>query len=391
MQQRIATIIEEYDAQGEHRTGTPVDAHSAQWLAGRMAQVGAQPVLDEFAFRRLRIKQARLRVAALDIEGVPLFDCLHTGPAGITGSLGPLGSAADIGIVMAQPLPGQLEDRERKAAAQAIDTARKQARHQAIVLASDASLPATGVATVNAPAFLQPYGPPVLQIARQHWPALQEAGARHAQATLVVDCDYVAATTCNVGAHIAGSDPSLAPLVVMTPRSGWWACAAERGGGIAAFLEILRALLAAPPARTVLFTANTGHELGHIGLDHWLEQHPGMLRGAHAWLHLGANFAARHGGRIHLQYSTEEFRALVRGHCQRLGIAPAAETPCGTRPAGEARNIFDGGGQYVSIVGSNDLFHHPADRYPDAVDLPLTTDWTAMLVAVAIDLARGRA
>lgn len=226
MQERIAAIIEEYDAQGEHRTGTAVDAHNAQWLAARMRAAGAEPVCEEFGFRRLQVNDARLRTATLDIAGVPLFDCLHTGPGGITGTLGTLGSAADIGVVMAQPLPGQLDDPQRKAAAQAIDTARKEARHKAIVLVSEDSRPAEGVATVNANDFLKPWGPPMLQIAHRDWAALQAACARGDQTTLVVDCAYVPATTCNVEARIAGSDPSLAPLIVMTPRSGWWACAA---------------------------------------------------------------------------------------------------------------------------------------------------------------------
>ncbi len=57
----------------------------------------------------------------------------------------------------------------------------------------------------------------------------------------------------------------------MTPRSGWWQCASERGGGIAVWVEILAAVAAAKPARTVNFVASTGHELGHYGLTHYLE------------------------------------------------------------------------------------------------------------------------
>jgi hypothetical protein len=40
---------------------------------------------------------------------------------------------------------------------------------------------------------------------------------------------------------------SLAPVVVITPRSGWWACASERGPGIAAFIELARAAATASP------------------------------------------------------------------------------------------------------------------------------------------------
>jgi hypothetical protein len=62
----------------------------------------------------------------------------------------------------------------------------------------------------------------------------------------------------------------------MTPRSGWWSCASGRGGGLVLFLEIMRAVRKAHTARTVIFTANSGHELGHLGLDHFIEEEPNL-------------------------------------------------------------------------------------------------------------------
>ena len=45
----------------------------------------------------------------------------------------------------------------------------------------------------------------------------------------------------NVVAVVSRTDGA-PPLVVMTPRSGWWSCASERGGGFACWLEIMRAV-----------------------------------------------------------------------------------------------------------------------------------------------------
>ena len=88
----------------------------------------------------------------------------------------------------------------------------------------------------------------------------------------MLHCEYVKATARNVEAKIEGSNSELAPIVVMTPRSGWWLNASERGGGIACFLEIMRAVKSSAPKRDVIFTANTGHELGHTGLDLFLAE-----------------------------------------------------------------------------------------------------------------------
>ena len=52
-----------------------------------------------------------------------------------------------------------------------------------------------------------------------------------------------------------------------------------------------------------------------------------------------------------------------------LSINEVAAMPVGQRALGEARNIFDGGGEYISLLGSNPFFHHPNDRWPHSVDI----------------------
>merc|ERR1712060_700481 len=96
----------------------------------------------------------------------------------------------------------------------------------------------------------------------------------------------------NVTAEVPGTDASLAPVIVFTPRSGWWSCAVERASGLAAFLEILRVVVASKPARTVVFLANTGHELGHLGMRSLRQQRPGYFAQAHLCVHIGANWAS---------------------------------------------------------------------------------------------------
>jgi hypothetical protein len=171
----------------------------------------------------------------------------------------------------------------------------------------------------------------------------------------------------------------------MTPRSGWFACASERGGGLAAFLEIARALYEAPPARDVHFVASSGHELGHLGLRAWLAWHGAIAESAHAWLHLGANLAAA-GGQLALQASSAEHAELARSALVAAGLAPETIVPPGTPPLGEAREIATR--PFVSLLGTNPLFHTPDDRWPDAVDLPKTAALCEALTLVATRLAR---
>ena len=64
------------------------------------------------------------------------------------------------------------------------------------------------------------------------------AGAR-ADAHLVAHVTDQNTTASNVQTRVTGSRPGAAPLVIMTPRSAWWTCTAERGGGISQSPDLL--------------------------------------------------------------------------------------------------------------------------------------------------------
>ncbi len=380
MEERINALIAEYSSQGIHRTGTEIDHQSADWLIEKIAALGVQVSDTAFGFKRVEPLLCSLGISGLTVTGVPLYDCSYTDAKGIRGCIGPLGSDADIGVATAPPF-------ENSESGQAIYSARRKAAHRAIVIVSDKDLPENGPALFNAEHFSKPFGPPVLQVAHKHWPEIQSAIASSSVGHFTLHAKYVDAIARNIGAKITGKNPQLAPLVIMTPRSGWWQCASERGGGIACFLEMMRAIKESEAKRDVIFTANTGHELGHIGLDHYLETHAALVQDALLWIHLGANFAAQHDPGVRLQYSDEAARSRLRPWLEKNSIEPDAETAAGERPLGEARNIFDGDGRYLSILGRNGLFHHPNDLWPDAVNPRETTKWINALVALGVELA----
>lgn len=382
MKARVARYIKEYASQGIHRSGTDVDLVNATWLAEYIQSFGLEPQLDEFEFLRIQPRTNTLAIGERVAEGVPLYDCLYTDTQGIIGTLGEIGSSADIGVVQAFP-------RASSAGGKALHNARLANKHKAIIVIADERMP-PGITPTNAEDFRAPLGPPTLQVSNADAPWINKAAVEGIEGSVVAHCDYVDARGINVGATIRGRRPELAPLVIMTPRSGWWACASERGGGIAAWLEMMRTVAAAGADRDVIFTANTGHELGHIGLDHYLKNRGGLVKEASMWIHLGANFAAAVQPGIGLQLSDEQVRKLTIDTLTRHQLKPDAETPVGRRPFGEARNIYDGGGRYVSLLGQNGLFHHPGDTWPAAVDLDKTARWVGAFTEIAGKLSGER-
>jgi hypothetical protein len=143
----------------------------------------------------------------------------------------------------------------------------------------------------------------------------------------LVDSCRAPAYARNIVFTIPGRDPIPRPFVVMTPRSSWWQSTAERGGGLVCWLETLRALVAAPPACDTVFTANSGHELGHLGLDDFSARRPGWERpGGATWVHYGANIGAV-GGELSVLSASEDLAARVAQELTRDGCAPDRIAP----------------------------------------------------------------
>ena len=378
---RIARIVREYDAQGDHRTGSPVDAESGRWLADRVDEAGLVPEIEWMGFSRIDVQAAHVEIGDRWAEGVPLFDGGFTDAAGVTGPLGALDGDGGIGLAHVGPRAGPDFRSYRRATAQ---------RAAVTVTGGPANGVPEGLALLNAPDFKEPFGPPVLQVASRHRAWLDAAAAAGATARVVAHVTRRPEEVFNVTAVLRGTEPSLAPLFVMTPRSGWWTCASERGGGIAVWLEMLRGMTAAPtPRRTTVFLASTGHELGHYGLQEFLRTRSRLVRGAAAWIHLGANFGAAVGGAPLLQASAPELHDRALEALGRAGEAPARRRPVADPPAGEARHIHAGGGTYLSIIGDNGLFHHPRDRWPDAVDVDRIARYARAFTEVGLQVANG--
>jgi len=374
---RVSDLISTYDGQGVHRTATIVDNASADWLRQLATVAGAETRLVPFALEQVEVRAAYIEADGRRIDGVPFFDGGFTGETGIVGTLGAPDSDADIALV-------NLDSAAISTEGQSIGTLRRGGSHRAIIAVTTGA--AAGLALSNAVSFAKPYGIPVLQVASEHQTTLNGLAASSRRVTYVAAASRNSTQGMNVVATVAGRQAGMAPLVVMTPRSGWWQCASERGGGLACWLETIRAVSAAKPARPAIFIASSGHELGHYGLDAFLQQRPGLIKEAAAWIHLGANIGAA-GGQMRLQSSDDEIEARAVRALDEAKAVVRQRVPRGTVPAGEARNIHVGGGRYVSLLGSGPNFHTQQDRWPAAVDLDAVVRFAQAIASLAVGLA----
>lgn len=352
----IATIIQQYDRQGFHRTATEVDQISAFWLVECIQKLGIKAYLQPFFLSRIDPIQAYIQIGQRRWEGLPLFDSTFTTADGISGKLGLAGSDAALIVLPITPQANTAKYQELQAC-------RRNGKYQGIIAITP------GLAPLNAVNFSSPFGLPVLQVSAEEASWLEAEAQQGQDATLVTQVQRNQAKAFNVIATLKGTDSTLAPLVVMTPRSGWWHCASERGGGLACWLSVMAALAVQQLARDVIFVATSGHELGSIGLQSFLEQQPLLAKRAKVCIHFGANIGAAFGKRCGLFASTVEFTKIAAELMSNAGAAPDDCYLPNSLPYGEAVLIHRLGGAYISLLGANQLFHHPKDRFPEAVDI----------------------
>ena len=375
-EKRIAQVIQEYDAQGWHRTGTETDHASCRWLADQVRECGLNPTLEPYSLSRVDPQLSYIDIDGRRVSGLPMFDGGFTGPEGIDGSVGPLGSEAQIGLVNLGPAGPD----------DAIVMARRSSGHRAMVAVTRGGRP--GLAVRNANSFIAPFGPPVLQVSSEAGLWLAEHVERGSLASLAAVVERTESESSNVVAHLRGRQPDLAPLVVTTPRSGWWNCAGERGGGLACWLEVMRSLNEAGCSRDVLFVATSGHELGLLGIESFLQRRPRLPSETLAWVHFGSSIGAALEPHLRSSASDDELAGLAQDALAGAGAGPVAAAPRGTVVGAESQVATIRGSRCVALAGGHALFHQEADRWPAAVDVEAVAGYARAFTDVALRLTQ---
>lgn len=189
-------------------------------------------------------------------------------------------------------------------------------------------------------------------------------------------------------------------LVVSTPRSGWFTCAGERGGGIAAWLHLARWASRTVTGHDLAFVCNSGHEYQHLGVEELLHEAAPAPDMTAFWLHLGATLAARdwHEGVASLtalpgtdsqRYLAVSPQLVEAARREFAGLA-GLEAPYSSDilSAGELTNIMEAGYAPVAGVFGVHRFHHVAEDDARCVQAQAVRDATLAfqrLVAHVLD------
>lgn len=368
---RVAADLDKYIGFGSKQAGGPGDNACGAWLSGEIAQLGfaveQQPVSVPW-FEPVR-SELLCGDARAGVWPQPIV--VPTGPEGARGPLvridgagRPAGSLA--GAIALLDLPfARYSTAVAKPIRVPIEAAFAAGAVAVVVITNG---PTGKVIALNADGRKPMFAGPVALLAPADAGPFLAAAIRGDRATLIV--------TGRGGRRQAGNFIGRLDrgrkrwIVVSTPRSGWYGCAGERGGGVAAWLWLARWASKAVANHNLAFICNSGHEYENLGAAEALKATAPRPEDTHFWLHLGANVASQDWhdltGQVLPGIDTQRYlsvtpgllplaREIFAGH---VGLeAPYSSE---TISAGEQIEILAAGYRNVAAVFGLHRYHHVA-------------------------------
>lgn len=386
--------VKTYDAFGHHRAGSDADRQTGEWIAGRLEKAGFS-----IETHRFPVPVADSLRADLRLDGTPVIDGHAQWPVSLTG---PDGLSAPLALfnpyAESQDLTGRIAvidlpyRRHSSLMSPVVMTPLRQAvAAGAVGVTLIPTGPSETLIALNAPVSLEGITIPLLVIAPKDSEPVLRAASRGARATLTIDGPPLKTGTARNVVGRYGDKGRW--IVVSTPQSGWFHCAAERGPGIAVFLALADRLPALDLPNRLLFVSNSGHELENAGAEHALDAYAPDPDDTALWVHLGAGLAAR-DFQVFPPYliplpSADSRRILMgtpdllpglktafRGVSGLENVLPAtAETA-----AGELKTVLEAG--YTRVFGGfgGHMFHHSPEDRPDKTGPDLLAPMAAAML-----------
>ncbi|MGH8236583.1 MAG: hypothetical protein ACREXP_06105 [Steroidobacteraceae bacterium] len=368
---RLYADVERYASFGLHRFGSEADRRTTEWIAKELETAGFETRFQSFPVgKQYSLSSAAIRVGDATVPVLPLWWPPDDKPAAkLKASIAAdtETNAAGKIVWIRMPFDGgaYLSDAQR-------NSIRAAASRSPVAIVAVIDAPSEEEYAYNVAQSDAPWPVPVVVVGSKHSDRLQAAQQSGLPVEIVVDGRYESNLTGrNVVARLDRGASST--IIVSTPTTGWFTCACERGAGIAVFLALARAVAASNAKVNYVFVATAGHEIGHGGMQAFLQADRPTPSQTRAWIHLGASLACyewrKSGSRWVATDSLESRRFLFYSE-------PAAATVSAgfagmelkrvavdqQAPPGELRDVHAAGYRtFLGLAGMHRFFHSPGD------------------------------
>jgi len=368
----LQASLERYFAFGSKASGGRGDEACGAWLEGELSRAGYACRRQAFEVPFFEAAQATLTCGEAKATVVPQAIVAPTGPQGVTAPLrlaserGALAGALAVVVLpykrwvsLADPQVGRpLADALSRGAAGVLLVTTGPTGEAIALNVSPHRPPPERPVAILAPKAAAPFLA-AASAGRSGTLTLEGHGGRRAAFNLIARLDRKAAKT----------------VVVSTPRSGWFGCAAERGSGLAVWLWLAQELAQANHRVNFEFLATSGHEYEYVGGERYLAEAAPPPAATRLWVHIGASAAARDwhelGPRLLPLPSTDSQRVLTatadildrtRAAFHGLNGLEATYLADKVMAGGELTNVLSAGyGSAIGLYGIHRYFHTADD------------------------------
>lgn len=292
-QAALQATLERYASFGGKASGGPGDTASGIWLEEALGRLGYTCRRQPFDVPFFDVSQATLACGAARATVIPQAMVAPTGPQGLTAPLRLASGHEDLsGAIALVVLPykrwvGLADPHVAKPLAEAI-----QRRAVGVVLVTTG--PTGEAIALNVSPKRPAIEQPVAVLAPKDAEPYLAAADQGATATLILDGQGGGSQRRSAFNLVARLDRAAAQtLIISTPRSGWFGCAAERGSGLAIWLSLASWLARTHHRVNIELVATSGHEYEYLGGEHYLKESAPQPSSTRLWVHIGASAAAR--------------------------------------------------------------------------------------------------
>ncbi|GGF22984.1 hypothetical protein [Flavobacterium limi] len=280
---QLFSTVQKFVSLGEHRTGTPTDLATSDWLGKELASYGYDVKHLYFPIRQFFPEKVSLSNGKETIKAFPLWWVNEHANHNVTGTL--------VNVNKAKALD--------KSNIALIHLPIKQKVNSKIYIDSIINLGVKGIVAItdnqsgeieayNTYKDQQPWKVPIILIAPKDSAKVQAFVKNGKPVTLAINGTFKDVKGRNVYGTIGNGSEY---IVISTPISGWFTCGGERGSGIAIWLSLAKWAASQKSKYTFVFTGNSGHEHAFKGAHEFLELNAPPVDKTHLWIHFGAGAA----------------------------------------------------------------------------------------------------
>ncbi len=342
---RLMADIARYESFGVHRYGSPGAAAALDWIAAELAAAGLAVTEQRFTIDRQYVfERGTLEVEGRKLDILPQWWIPEDrASVELTAPIAPEGL---LRLSLPYDRGAYLNEGHRARLAEAF------ARKPAAVLL-DIGHPSGEIFTYNVDQAAPSWPVPVLLVASRDVPHLRPG----AMATISLRGAYRRGVDGrNIVARLDRGRGKW--LVVSTPVTSWFTSTCERGPGIAGFLAMARLAKNNFAKHDLAFVATSGHEIGHGGMEHFMQHGAPPPEITAAWAHFGSSLACRDPVVTAINSSVSMAQPVERAFAQIEGIRLTGEKAA----IGELRDVHAASYRhFFGMAGSHRSFHTPAD------------------------------